>query len=361
MRVTGLSAMSNVSLLAAQAREFRPHEVCVADAALAADLARELAGVSPFPRLLAGAEGLAELAASGVCGEEIVLNAVVGSAGILPTLAAIDAGQDVALANKETLVAAGYHVMRAAGERGVTVRPVDSEHSAVWQCLWGEDRARVARVILTASGGPFRDREDLSDVTPEAAVAHPNWRMGPKISVDSATMMNKALEVVEARWLLGIPVEAIEILVHRESIVHSMVEFVDGSVKAQLGTADMRTPIQVALTYPHRLPGLASGLELATIGSLTFERPDVNRFPAVGLGHAALRRGGVVPAVMSAANEEAVNLFLSGKIRFQDITRLVIRSMDASPDVDSASLDDIALADRWAREYVRGRCSECTR
>ncbi|MBP7868771.1 MAG: 1-deoxy-D-xylulose-5-phosphate reductoisomerase, partial [Firmicutes bacterium] len=272
LRVSGLSTWSNVRLLAEQAREFRPSACAVGDPGAAGDARSLLRELSPTPELFVGTDGLSELAS--MAEHEIVLNAVVGFAGVYPTLAAIDAGHDVALANKETLAAAGSIVMGRARQRGVSIRPVDSEHSAIWQCLAGQNRPGLSRLVLTASGGPFRDRADLSDVTWEQALAHPNWRMGPKISVDSATMINKALEVVEAHWLFDASPDIMEIVVHRESIVHSMVEFVDGSVIAQMGTADMRTPIQYALTYPRRRDGLAQRLDLSELGTLTFASPE---------------------------------------------------------------------------------------
>ncbi len=357
--VTGLSTWSNVRLLAEQAREFRPRACAVGDPRMAGDarnLLRELPGA---PQLFVGTEGLSELAS--MAEHEIVLNAVVGFSGVYPTLAAIEAGHDVALANKETLVAAGSIVMERARRRGVSIRPVDSEHSAIWQCLAGQDRQSLSRLILTASGGPFRDKVDLSDVTREQALAHPNWRMGPKISVDSATMINKALEVVEAHWLFDASPDIIEIAVHRESIVHSMVEFVDGSVIAQVGAADMRTPIQYALTYPKRCEGLAQKLDFAELGTLTFAAPDAARFPGVLLGHQALQLGGVAPAAMSAANEAAVDRFLRGTLRFCDIAPVVAEAMHRSVDGGELSLRGIVEADGQARQFVEERCGGCTR
>jgi len=331
----------------------------VGDHRIASDARSLLRELSPAPELFVGTEGLAELAS--MAEHEIVLNAVVGFAGVYPTLAAIDAGHDGALANKETLVAAGSIVMERARQRGVSIRPVDSEHSAIWQCLAGQDRPGLSRLILTASGGPFRDRSDLSDVTREQAFAHPNWRMGPKISVDSATMINKALEVVEAHWLFDASPDIIEIVVHRESIVHSMVEFADGSVIAQMGAADMRTPIQYALTYPERREGLAQRLDLAGLGTLTFASPDTERFPGALLGHQALRRGGVAPAAMSAANEVAVDLFLQGMLRFCDIAPAVAEAMASIRTGGEPSLREIVETDVRARQFIEERCGECTR
>lgn len=357
--VSGLSTWSNVRLLAEQAREFRPGACAVGDRRMADEARDLLRDVSGATELLVGTDGLSELASRSEHG--VVLNAVVGFSGVYPTLAAIDAGHDVALANKETLVAAGSIVMERARRRGVSIRPVDSEHSAIWQCLAGRNMKALSRLILTASGGPFRDSNDLSGVTVEQALAHPNWRMGPKISVDSATMINKALEVVEAHWLFDASADIIEIVVHRESIVHSMVEFVDGSVIAQLGTADMRTPIQYALTYPERREGLAPRLDLAQLGALTFARPDARRFPGVLLGHEALRIGGVAPAVMSAANEAAVSGFLRGALRFSEIVPAVAQAMESSRTGGELSLGQIVEADGWARQFVEERCGGCTR
>lgn len=358
-RVSGLSTWSNLRLLADQAQEFKPDACAVGDEQAADAAQRLLRRISPTPRLLVGTDGICELAA--MAQHEIVVNAVVGFGGVRPTLAAIDAGHDVALANKETLVAAGSIIMERAQRAGVSIRPVDSEHSAIWQCIAGLDRPELSRLILTASGGPFRDTADLSRVTVEEALAHPNWRMGPKISVDSATMINKALEVIEAHWLFGVSPDMIEIVVHRESIVHSMVEFVDGSVIAQMGAADMRTPIQYALTYPGRRQGLAPRLDFAELGALTFARPDSDRFPGVTLGHEALRRGGISPAVMSAANEAAVDLFLRGALDFQRISSVVAETMDECTVGGELSLDDIVLADGWARQSVEERCCGCMR
>ena len=359
LRVSGLSTWSNVRLLAEQAREFGPSACAVGDRRVASDARSLLRELSPTPELFVGTDGLAELAS--MAEHEIVLNAVVGFVGVYPTLAAIDAGHDVALANKETLVAAGSIVMGRARQRGVSIRPIDSEHSAIWQCLAGQNRPALSRLILTASGGPFRDRAGLSDVTWEQALAHPNWRMGPKISVDSATMINKALEVVEAHWLFDASPDIIEVVVHRESIVHSMVEFVDGSVIAQMGAADMRTPIQYALTYPTRREGLAERLDLAGLGTLTFASPDTERFPGVLLGHQALRRGGVAPAAMSAANEAAVDLFCRGMLRFCDIAPAVGEAMVSIGAGGEPTIREIVEADGRARQFIEERCGGCMR
>lgn len=359
LKVSGLSAYSEVELLAEQARQFGPDMVGIGDVRAEARARALFSRMSTPPELFFGPEGVSQVAAAAE--HDLVVNAIVGFAGVWPTLAAIDAGHDVALANKETLVAAGSVVMDRARQEGVAIRPIDSEHSAIYQCIQGQGREAVARIILTASGGPFIDRYDFADISVAEAISHPNWNMGPKISVDSATMINKALEVVEARWLFDVDSEMIDIVVHRESVIHSMVEYCDGSIIAQLGTADMRTPIQYALTCPERVEGLAAKLDLSSIGKLTFEKPDLSRFPGAGLGHEALRHKGVVPAVMSAANEEAVRLFLHGDVRFVDIVDLVMEAMESSPRIEEPSLDDIVEADVWAREFVRGRCRSCTR
>lgn len=358
--MSALAARANIDLLVEQAREFKPRIVAISDPTTFDRSRHRLRELDPGMAVLGGPDGIVEAAAASGVG--IVVNALVGAAGIEPTIAAIDAGHDVALANKETLVAAGELVTSAAARRGVQLMPVDSEHSAIWQCLAGAEPGSISRILLTASGGPFRDRADLSGVTPGQALAHPNWSMGPKVSIDSATMINKALEVVEARWLFNIEAERIEVVVHRQSIVHSMVEFVDGCIMAQLGTADMRTPIQYALTAPERVPSPAARLDFRAAQQLSFEPPDVGRFPGVAFGHEALKRGGVTPAVMTAANEEAVRLFIDGKIKFTDIAELVEAAMNdlVSQPPGEPGLDRILEADRWAREYVIGRCGVCT-
>ena len=282
---------------------------------------------------------------------DIVLVAIAGAAALAPVLTALRAGKIVALATKEVLVMAGALVMAEAGNR---MHPVDSEHSAIWQCLWGESPASLSRILLTASGGPFWSRPeiDLGAITVAEALAHPRWEMGPKITIDSATMMNKGLELIEAHHLFHVPLERIEVVVHPQSVVHSMVEFVDGSLKAQLGNPDMRLPIAVALAYPDRLPGAVAPTEPADLGSLEFARLDGDRFPAVALARAAAAAGGTLPAVLNAANEEVVDAFLKGAIRFNDIVPLVEAAMAADPG-RGAGLPEILDADRRARDYVR--------
>jgi 1-deoxy-D-xylulose-5-phosphate reductoisomerase len=287
---------------------------------------------------------------------DLVVVATSGAAGLTPVLTALRAGKAVALANKEVLVMAGHIVTQAAEQGGAELRPVDSEHSAVWQCLWGEDVAAVERIILTASGGAFRDlsADDLVRVTPQQALRHPTWDMGRKVTVDSATLMNKGFEAIEARWLFDVPVERIDIVMHRESIVHSLVEFADGSVKAQLGEPDMRLPIQTALCYPDRLPveGMPR-VNLARLKSLSFSPPDLARYPCLRLALDAARKDGSWPAVLAAADEVAVEQFLTGAIRFTDIARIVDAALSAHAGVADPSLQDVLEADRWAREFAQ--------
>ena len=289
---------------------------------------------------------------------DLVLVATSGKAGLAPTLAAIRAGKQLALANKEVLVMAGELVMTAARRCGVTVLPVDSEHSAIWQCLQGDDRRNVARLILTASGGPFfrYSPDRMAEITPEQALDHPTWRMGEKVTVDSATLMNKGLEVIEARWLFDVPLEHIEVLVHPGSIVHSMVEFADGAVKAQLSLPDMRLPIQYALSYPERLhsPQLPR-IDWSELAALEFDTPDFSRFPCLGLARQAASKGGTYPAVLCAADEVAVGLFLSHRIGFLDIPRLVEETLGQHQSADNPSLEEILAADCWAREHIENR------
>jgi 1-deoxy-D-xylulose-5-phosphate reductoisomerase len=284
----------------------------------------------------------------------MVVSAVVGAVGLLPTLAAIAAGKDIGLANKETLVMAGRLVMEAARKYKVALLPIDSEHSAIFQALNAGRRDDVGMIILTASGGPFRalDKEGLRRVTPDQALAHPNWDMGRKISIDSATMMNKGLEVIEACWLFDVPVEKIRVVVHPESIVHSLVEYIDGSVMAQLGIPDMRIPIAYALSYPERIPLNLSRLSLSECGKLSFEKPDYDRFPALGLAFRVMEEGGVKPAVLNAANEVAVAAFLDEQIGFTDITAIVASTLDCFAPGDDLDLDAILAADRKAREIA---------
>ncbi|MBI4491238.1 MAG: 1-deoxy-D-xylulose-5-phosphate reductoisomerase [Chloroflexi bacterium] len=351
LEVVALAARSDSAALRAQVAEFAP--------ALAAVVEAGGAEAWPWPRTerLVGEAALEQVAAHPDV--DLVLVAPAGKAGLRPTLAALRAGKRVALANKEALVMAGHLVMAAAREHGSAVLPVDSEHSALWQCLRGEEgdggADAVRRVTLTASGGAFRDvpREHLAHVTPEQALQHPTWQMGPKITVDSATLMNKGLEVLEASWLFDLDFARIEIVLHRESIIHALVEFIDGSVKAQLAVPDMRLPIQCALTYPERLETQVQSLDLARLGRLTFEAVDRQKYPAPFLAYEAGQRGGTYPAVLNAANEQAVQLFLSGCLRFDHIPRLIEQTLHAHVPALQPSLEQVLAADAWAREHTR--------
>lgn len=351
--VTGLAAGRNVKVLAEQISQFRPARVSVQDEAVAANL-RELLPAAGAPEILWGAAGAREVAVAS--GADLVVSAMVGAVGLEPTLAAIQAGLPVALANKETLVAAGSLVMAAAKERGVSIIPVDSEHSAIFQALHGQRPEDVRQLWLTASGGPFRawDLERLRRATAAQALKHPNWSMGPKISIDSATMMNKALEVIEASVLFGLPVDQVGVYIHPQSIIHSLVEFVDGSVIAQLGVPDMRLPIAYALTYPRRLPLNGPSLDLCQVGRLTFETPDMTRFPGLALGYAAARAGGTMPAVLNAANEMAVAAFLNNRISFMDIPQTVEATMEAHRHEPLESLEQVLAVNHWARGFAQG-------
>jgi 1-deoxy-D-xylulose-5-phosphate reductoisomerase len=346
--VTGLAARgSNVELIADLCRKYAPEAVALLDPAARDRLARLLP--APAPALLAGPEGLVALARD--VEADVVLSALVGGAGLLPTMAAIQAGRTLALANKETLVMAGSVMTAAARARGVALLPVDSEHSAVFQCLVGHNRGDVHRILLTASGGPFREwpREKFSAITPEDALRHPTWKMGAKITIDSATLMNKGLEIIEARWLFDVRPDQVQVIVHPQSIVHSMVEYVDGSVLAQLGVADMGIPILYALTYPERRPTPAARLDLTRVGTLAFFEPDVERFPCLALARAALEQGGTAPVVLNAANEVAVAAFLDRRLRFVQIPDVIARALDAHPARALASIEECVAVDGETR------------
>ncbi|MDI6853231.1 MAG: 1-deoxy-D-xylulose-5-phosphate reductoisomerase [Deltaproteobacteria bacterium] len=349
-RIIGLAAGRNTALLAKQVRLFRPALVSVQDEASARQLGAALNGPGT-PEILWGPAGAKAVAATPDA--DLVLSAMVGAVGLEPTLAAIEAGKNVALANKETLVAAGPLVMERVKARGVALIPVDSEHSAIFQTLQGQRREDVKKLWLTASGGPFRscDLAELETVTPAQALKHPNWNMGAKITIDSATMMNKALEVIEASVLFGLPVSQIEVCIHPQSIIHSLVEFVDGSWLAQLGVPDMRLPIAYALTYPRRLSLNSNPLDLAAVAQLTFERPDFQRFPALRLGYEAAQIGGTMPAVLNAANEMAVAAFLDNRLPFLGIPMLVEQTMKAHAAEPIASLEQVLAVNEWAREF----------
>ena len=353
MSVAALTANSSVERMEEQARQFKPELAVLMDEKAAADLRVRLADTNV--RVLSGMEGLLEAAA--IPSADTVITAVVGMVGLRPTLAAIREGKRIALANKETLVCAGGLVMEAARRRGVHILPVDSEHSAIFQCVQAAQGNPLAKIILTASGGPFfgKTAEELKTVTREQALHHPNWSMGAKITTDSATMMNKGLELIEAMWLYGLPQEQIEIVVHRESIVHSLIEFADGAVLAQLGVPDMRLPIQYALTYPARVPCKVSRLSLAEAGKLTFCAPDDEAFPAMRLARAAAARKGSAGAALNGANEAAVGLFLDGKLPFWRIPGLVEAAMADVPFRAKPTLDEILETDRAAREAVLRR------
>lgn len=350
--VAALAARSSVNRLEEQARQFHPEVVAVFDEGAALSLRQSLRDTDI--QVLSGMEGLCEAAAWPEA--DLTLNAVVGMVGLQPTLAALQAGKALALANKETLVAGGAIVMEAARKRNLPILPVDSEHSAIFQCLQGcPERGALKKLVLTASGGPFfgRSRQELAGVTREQALRHPNWDMGAKITIDSATMMNKGLEVMEASWLFDLPEHRIEVVVHRESVIHSMVEYQDNAVVAQLGVPDMAVPIQYALTYPRRMPSPAGELDLCALGKLTFYPPDREAFPCLELCREALRRGGLVPAAANGANEQAVALFLEGKIGFLDIPRLVEAAM-ARQAPGIVTLEAVLEADQEARAFVAG-------
>ena len=349
LNVIGLTGHSNLELLARQATEFAPAVVVVSDDQLMSQFQLPSDAATA---VLAGQDGIVDLVTRDDV--DVVVSAIVGSAGLRGTWAAIDAGKTIALANKETLVMAGPQVMQLAGDRGVSVLPVDSEHSAIFQAMQGGRPSEVQRIILTASGGPFRNHslEQLADVTVQEALAHPTWEMGPKITVDSATMMNKALEIIEARWLFGLSIDKIDVVVHPQSIVHSMVEFCDGSVLAQMSPPDMKLPIQYALSYPRRWQGTAQRLDLTRAFECEFIPPDYERFPALLLGREVAERGGSCGAVLNAANESAVAGFLDGRLKFIQIVsacRDVLNNHDYDPNPD---LEQLIALDRWAREEI---------
>ena len=351
--VTALTAHRNVDLLAQQIEKYAPKIVAVADPDAARNLQARLG--NHRVEILTGSKGLTAIAAEGEI--DIVLTAVVGAAGLPSALAAARAGKRLAIANKEPLVTAGELLTQTAKAHGCTLLPVDSEHSAVFQALLAGSADEVERIILTGSGGPFRKctPQDLNRVTREEALAHPTWTMGPKITIDSATMMNKALEIIEAHWLFDLPVAQIEILIHPESIIHSLVEFVDGSLVAQMGHPDMCLPIQYALTYPRRLKGVSKHLRLEELGQMTFESPNLETFRALPLAYEVARAGGTAPAVFNAANEVAVHAFLAGEIKFTGILELVEHCLDKHDIKTDVSLEGLLDADAWARDQARRR------
>ncbi len=355
-RVTALAAHSSVDLLEQQARKFNPEVVCIYNEDKYAELKSRLADTSA--KLLCGMEGLCETAA--LPQTDIVLNSVVGMVGLLPTLTAIEAGKDIALANKETLVAGGKLVTALAKEKGVEIYPVDSEHSAIFQCLQGNKREQLSKIILTASGGPFfkKSYEELRSVTKADALRHPNWDMGNKITIDSATLMNKGLEFIEAKWLFDLEPEQIEIVVHRQSVVHSAVEYNDYSVIAQLGVPDMKIPIQYALLYPDRMECPTKRLSLTDYGTLTFEKPDYETFKCLSAAIEAIKRGGAYPCLVNSANEEAVRAFLNDRISFIEIGEIVSAVLDKFSYSEITCFDDVMKADKAARDYVKGVISK---
>ena len=350
-KVVALSAHNNIELLAAQVRKFKPETVVLTNPAKIEGFKKLIAGARM--KILSGGQGLSIAAADG--NVDIVIAAVVGSAGLEAILAAAKAGKTLAIANKEPLVIAGELLTKIAAENNAKILPVDSEHSAVFQAMQAGNAKEVSRIILTASGGPFRGVavEQIQNATIEQALAHPTWNMGKKITIDSATMMNKALEIIEAKWLFDVPVEKIETLVHPESIVHSMVEFVDGSVIAQMSQPDMCLPIQYALTFPHRVKGITKHLKLEEIGRLTFEKPDMEVFRALKIGYQVAKTGGTAAAVFNAANEAAVEEFLAGNIKFVNIVELIERCLDKHNVKMNATLEELLSADSWARNEVK--------
>ncbi len=350
-QIVGLAANANAELLAAQANEFQVPYVSIGNETRRAELQERLSALHWHPEILVGVEGMCALA--GLPEADLIVVSVAGAIGIAPTQTALEAGKDIALASKEVLVAAGEPTMALAKAKGAKLLPVDSEHSAIFQCLQGAPARSIERILLTASGGPFRtvSREALADVTPAQALKHPIWSMGGLVTINSATLMNKALEVIEAKWLFEVPIEDVEVVVHPQSIVHSMVRFTDGSTIAQLGLPDMRLPIQYALVYPERVDTGLPRMELSAYANLTFEAPDEAKFPALGLARQAVRVGGTLPAVMNAANEAAVGMFLDHKIGYLDIMRRVENAMNQHTPA-SPTLPNILEADVWARRSV---------
>lgn len=353
IQVTALAAGSNIRLLEEQIRRYHPSLVCVWDAEKAKELRLRVQDLAV--RVTAGMEGLMEVATEPQA--QIVVTAVVGMIGIRPTIAAMEAGKDIALANKETLVTAGHIIMPLARERGVQILPVDSEHSAIFQCLHGEEKRRVSRILLTASGGPFRGfcREQLAGIQPEDALKHPNWTMGRKITIDSSTMVNKGLEVMEAGWLFDVSLDQIQVVVQPQSVIHSMVEFADGAVMAQLGTPDMKLPIQYALYYPERRALSGERLDFARLGQITFEAPDLEVFRGLRLAYDAGRTGGTLPTVYNAANEYAVGRFLNREIPYLTIVEMIEAAMEQHKVTRDPSVEQILEAERETYEFIESR------
>lgn len=358
IKVSGLSAYSNIALLEEQIREFKPLKVAVMDKIKACELRENIKDLSV--EVLEGIDGICEL--TSILKADTVLNSLVGMVGLKPTLEAINNRKNIALANKETLVVGGELVIKKAKEKGVKILPVDSEHSAIFQCLsGGHSRAFLKKIILTASGGPFfgKTKSELLNIKKEDALKHPNWSMGAKITIDSATMMNKGFEILEAMWLFDMNISDIHVLIHRESIVHSLIEYCDNSVIAQLGTPSMKIPIQYALTYPKRVASSVKSLDLAKLVKLSFYEPDDKTFECIDICRAAGKIGGILPAAINGANEEAVSLFLNDKIRFLDIQKVIKEVLKNCERKPIHSIDDILLADKWARDFVKQYFNEC--
>lgn len=353
IKITALAAGNNIQLLEAQIREFRPSLAAVWSEEKAAELRMKVADCQV--KVVSGMEGLLEVATQE--GLEILVTAIVGMLGIRPTIAAMEAGKHIALANKETLVTAGHIIMPLAAKKGVSILPVDSEHSAIFQCLNGEQNNKIDKILLTASGGPFRGRKraEMEQIQVEDALKHPNWSMGRKITIDSATLVNKGLEVMEAKWLFGTELDQIQVVVHPQSVIHSMVQFADGAVMAQLGTPDMRLPIQYALYYPDRRPLSGKRLDFWTMKELTFEEPDLETFRGLALAFSAMRQGGNIPTVFNAANERAVAKFLERKIRFLDIPEIIEASMEACRFQADPTVEQILETEKAAYEFIESR------
>lgn len=355
LQVVGLAAGANIDLLEKQVKEFQPRLVSLQSEADCKELKTRLAGSRIDVQVIPGMEGL--LAIAEMEESEILVTAIVGMIGIRPTIAAINKKKDIALANKETLVTAGHIIMPLAAEKGVSILPVDSEHSAIFQSLQGENRERVSKLLITASGGPFRGRtrEDLEKVQLEDALKHPNWSMGHKITIDSATLVNKGLEVMEAKWLFDMELDRIQVVVHPQSIIHSMVEYVDGGIIAQLGTPDMKLPIQYALFYPDRRPMAGKRVDFYELGTITFERPDLDTFTGLKLAMRAATEGGSVPTVFNAANEKAVSLFLNRKIRFLQIPEIIEMCMDAHKKIENPDVEEILGTEQETYEMIQSK------
>lgn len=356
IKVVSLAAGSNIQLLEKQIREFKPVIACVFNEEKAKELKERVADLSV--KIVSGMDGLVETAI--VEEAEIVVTAVVGMIGIRPTIAAMEAGKDIALANKETLVTAGHIIMPLSKSKQVKILPVDSEHSAIFQCLNGEDKREIQRILLTASGGPFRGktREEMRNIRVEDALKHPNWAMGRKITIDSSTMVNKGLEVMEAKWLFGVEFEDVEVVVQPQSIIHSMVEFSDGAVMAQMGTPDMKLPIQYALYYPHRRHLDGKRLDFSALSQITFEAPDMVNFPGLRLAYEVGKTGGSAPTVFNAANEMAVSLFLNKKIGYLDITDIIEQAVEEITLIKNPTLKEILDTEQATYEFIKGRWSD---